>query len=101
MRRALTSIPAAQRIKTFTVMRSTSQESDREGKKCEPQRDGHELRHAEETELGVRALRDGYEDRQDEDLARPREKSYEESKGCDARRHTRGKEQVHEQSQVQ
>src|SRR3990172_9505448 len=101
MRSALTSIPAAQRIKTFTAMRSTSQESDRESEKCEPQGNRHELGNAEEPQLGVRALRDGYEDCQYEDLARLREESHEERDRRYARRHTRGKEQVHEQSQVQ
>ena len=34
----------------------TSEEPDREGEEREPERDGHELRHAEQAELGVRAL---------------------------------------------
>src|SRR3989442_10539079 len=101
MRYALTSIPATKRINTSLVMTDTSQESDRQGQKGETKRYRHQLRNAEQTQLGVRALceRDG--DRQYEDFVGPGKKRHEDRARSRTRRDAHRYEQIHEQRQIQ
>src|SRR5258706_12117833 len=101
IRYAVTSIPAAHSTNTFAVMPGTSQESDRQREKRETQRNRDELRNAEQTELGVRALGERHRDGQQQDLPGPRERGDDDRAGRDTRGHADRQEEIHEQRHVQ
>src|SRR5258708_23743128 len=102
MRYALTSMPAAQSInRSLVVMRGTSQETNRQSKKREAQRDRDEFWDTEQPELRVRALRERHRDGQEQHLAGPRQQRDADRDRRSARRDTSWHEQIHEPGQVQ
>src|SRR5882724_10943388 len=95
MRYALTSMPAAQRIKTSLVVTcGLSQEANRQRQKRKAQRDRDELGDAEQPELRVRALHERHGNSEQEHFARPRQQRHDDRDRRSAHRNTGGQEQV-------